>query len=146
MQVTPELNREPLFGQGRSHPSVRCCALRLTDSRLIITRAQRATPRSTWQSVSKRIHLQNCGKGSPPRSVATRDGWGTGQGVHIQQRGHKGRCILGFFFFFAKSRFVDGGERNNDNRRPREDKVRLCVWRGEALCGEKVDSLRLAYN
>lgn len=36
MQVTPELNREPLFGQGRSHPSVRCCALRLTDSRLII--------------------------------------------------------------------------------------------------------------
>lgn len=37
MQVTPELNREPLFGQGRSHPSVRCCALRLTDSRLILT-------------------------------------------------------------------------------------------------------------
>lgn len=96
MQVTPELNREPLFGQGHSHPSVRCCALRLTDSRLIITRAQRATPRSTWQSVPKRIHLQNCGKGSPPRSVATRDGWGTGEGVHIQQRGHKGRCILGF--------------------------------------------------
>lgn len=66
--------------------------------------------------------------------------------VYIYSNADIRAVVFSVFFFFAKSRFVDGGERNNDNRRPREDKVRLCVWRGEALCGEKVDSLRLAYN